>query len=57
MMFTIVGCSFRRFIASKSKILNVRLFLQPPSRKQPPLPVRLTLSRPQANIAAMRASR
>jgi len=32
MMFTVVGCLFRRFIASKRGIQNVRLSLPPPGR-------------------------
>ena len=41
MMFTIVGCSFRRFIASKSGLLIVRLSPETVGREVPPLMVRL----------------
>jgi len=30
MMFTVVGCSFRRCISSENEIENVHLSLQPP---------------------------
>jgi len=38
-MFTVVNCLFRWFNASKSEIENLRLSVQPPVRKLPPLPV------------------
>jgi len=40
-MFPVVGCTFLRFIASKSGIQNIHLSLQPSSYELPPLPARL----------------
>jgi len=38
MMFTVFGCSFRRFIASESRISKFRIALRPPTGEflQPP---------------------